>query len=77
MQFVCSFTLGLVHTRINKAFNSALCFSLYLPVIFFVFLTALMMVWLIYSDNLPTLSQRSLFCGFENDGSYCDMNCKT
>ena len=40
---------------ISQTFNNALCFSLYLPFVFFVFLTALMTVWLNYSRNLATL----------------------
>ena len=40
----------------GQIFNNALCFSLYLPFVFFVYLTALMTIWPQKCSDLATLS---------------------
>ena len=44
----------------SQTFNNALCFSLYLPFVFIVFLATLMTIWLQKCSNLATVSVRSL-----------------
>ena len=46
--------------ELGQIFNNALCFSLYWPFDFFVFLTKLMIVRPNYSRMLPTLDMISI-----------------
>ena len=47
--FVARIQVGNIYEKFGQIFNNALCFSLYWPFIFFVFLTELVMVWPYYS----------------------------
>ena len=59
-------------TRLGQTFNNDYCFPLCLPFVLFVFLKALMTVWLIYSCNPATLLRRA-FSWIFNDGQENDQ----
>ena len=53
--------IGSIHKKLCQIFNNALCFSLYWPYVFFVFVSELMIVRPNYSSISPTLDEGILW----------------
>ena len=47
--------VGRLVEQVSKILKNAVCFSLYIPFLLFVFFIAQMTVWFLYLDNLPIL----------------------